>query len=110
MSTPTRASEELLAAPLPDLIRELGLAVATANKELLAMPAADIGPLLYTINNAEIELKVAISIGKDTTTGVSAGGNLYGFALNASYSRTYSFKEEASSTIKLTLAAKPRES
>lgn len=99
------ASEELLAAPLPEMIQGLGVAVAEANMELAKVEDAN---LVYTINQAEIELKVALSISKETETGVDAGLKLSAFNVNASYSRTYSFKEEASSLIKLTLAAVPK--
>jgi hypothetical protein len=99
----TRASEELLAAPLPDLIQNLGTAVATANKELRS--AAD--DMRFTIPSAEIELKVAISVDTKKTLEGKAGLALSVFTVNASYSKTYGFKEEASSVIKLTLAAVP---
>jgi len=104
MST-THASEELLAAPLPDLIEGLGVAVAEANMALSKAQNAD---LVYTINEAEIEVKVAISINKETQAGAEAGLKLSAFSVNASYSKTYGYKEEASSLIKLTLAAKPK--
>jgi hypothetical protein len=97
------ASEELLAAPLPDLIKNLGLAVAKANKEL--RNADD--EIRYTIPSAEIELKVAISIDSSTAGKAEVGGKISVFTVNASYSKTYGFKEEASSVIKLTLAAVP---
>lgn len=98
----TRASEELLAAPLPDLIKGLGLAVADANK---ALQTAD---MVYTIDEAEIELKIALSI--DTSSKMDAGASfgLQAFCVNASYSRTYGYKEEASSSIKMKLKAVPR--
>lgn len=105
MATSTRPSEELLAAPLPDLIRDLGLAVAEANEKLRAKS----GDLAYTISSAEIEVKIVISVSKSTEAGAGAGGNLYGFALNASYKSTYGFKEEASSSIKIVLQAMPKE-
>jgi len=104
--TTTSASEELLAAPLPELLRDLGLAVAAANKELAAVRD---NQLTFTIPNAEIEINVAISISKESKGEISAGGNISVFSVNASYARTYGYKEEASSKIKITLAAKPRE-
>ena len=104
--TTTSASEELLAAPLPELLRDLGLAVAAANKELAAVRD---NQLTFTIPNAEIEINVAISINKESKGEISAGGNISVFSVNASYARTYGYKEEASSKIKVTLAAKPRE-
>ena len=100
----TKASEELLAAPLPDLIRDLGLAVATANQ---ALSQSGSNALIYTIPNAEIEVNIAISINKETTAGAKAGANISAFSVNASYARTYGYKEEASSRLKITLAAKP---
>lgn len=99
-----RASEELIAAPLPDLIRDLGLAVAEANRELTKIDDMD---LVYTVDHAAIELSVAISIDSTSKLDVAGGAKLSVFNVNASYARTYGFKEEASSKIKLTLAAKP---
>lgn len=103
--TNTSATEQLLAAPLPKLIQDLGMAVATANA---ALPKGAGDDLVYTIDSAEIELKVALSISKDTEVGASGGLALSAFNVNASYSSTYGFKEEASSVIKLTLSCKPR--
>lgn len=101
----TSASEELLAAPLPELIRDLGLAVAGANEKLQATPNTD---LVYTIERAEIELRIAISVSRESKGEIKGGGQISVFNVNASYSRTYGFKEEASSVIKLSLACKPR--
>ena len=97
------ASEELLAAPLPELIKNLGIAVATANKELRS--ASD--DMRYTIPSAEIELKVAINMETTTEGKIEGGAKISVFSVNASYSKTYGFKEEASSVIKLTLSAVP---
>jgi len=101
----TSASEELLAAPLPELIHELGLAVAGANEKLQATPNSD---LVYTIDRAEIELRIAISVSRESKGEIKGGGQISVFNVNASYSRTYGFKEEASSVIKLSFACKPR--
>lgn len=105
MAKDIRPSDELLAAPLPDLIRDLGLAVAKANEELVKIGQGD---WVYTIPEGEIELKVAISVNKERTGKAEVGGGLYGFNMNASYSSTYGFKEEAASRIRLTLRACPR--
>ena len=102
MATPTRASEELLAAPLPALIRDLGLAVADANKAL-SEGQTDI---VYQIPSAEIEVNVAISISKTTNTEVGASLGIHAFSLNASYKSTFGFKEEASSRIKILIQAR----
>jgi|GEM_PF-1866637 len=108
MAIPTRASEELLAAPLPELIRDLGLAVAAANRELgKATTEAGAVPMVYTIPQAEIEIAVAISISKEIASEIKGGVNLNAFSLNASYKSTFGFKEEASSRIKLTIQARP---
>ena len=98
----TRASEELLSAPLPQLVEGLGMAVAKANA---ALRASD---MVFTIDEAEVELKVAISI--DSKQTIEAGGTLglQAFSVNASYSKTYGFKEEASSLIRLKMKAVPK--
>jgi len=105
--TTTHPTEELLAAPLPELIRDLGLAVAGANK---AMSEIKDPPMMFTVDKAEIEISVAISIEKSSKGEIKAGGNISAFSVNASYAKTYGFKEEASSRIKITLAAVPRKS
>lgn len=102
---PNEATEQLLAAPLPTLIGTLGLAVAEANEKMAALPSTH--ALVYTIDSAEIEIKVAVSLTKETEIKVGGGATLTAFSVNASYSRTYGFKEEASSVIKIHLAAKP---
>lgn len=96
-----KASEELLAAPLPEMIKDLGLAVAAANKAL----TEDGSDIRYTIPEADVELKVAISIDstKEVTAGIEVG--LSAVSVNASYSSTFGFKEEASSKITLKIRA-----
>ena len=98
------ASEALLAAPLPEYIRDLGLGIAAANAEL-AKNGQGAGEM--TINNAKIELRVAVSIDKESTFEGGIGGNISVFSVNASYARTYGFNEEASSTITVDMAVKP---
>lgn len=97
-------SEQLIAAPLPELIKNLGLAVASANAEL----AKQNSDVVFTIPRAEVEVRMALSMKKETSAGVSAGGNLIGFAVNASYINTFGYSAEGSSTVKIELAAKPR--
>lgn len=101
----TKASEELLAAPLPDLIRNLGLAVADANAEL----GKGTSGVVYAIPEAQIEIKVALSISSTIDKSVSGGFELYAFSVNASYKNSYTYSEEASSRIQLTLRATPPE-
>ena len=99
------ASEALVAMPLPDMLAGMGLAVARANAEMAKNP----GPngTVMTVQSATIDLNIAISV--DTTTTTSAGGSLAlkAFSVNASYARTFGFKEEASSRIQMTLAITP---
>ena len=113
MALPAKASEELLAAPLPEFIRELGLAVAEANQALAsvapATPPAPQADVVFTINQAEIEVAVAITIQKQQEAGGEVKLGFGAFSMNASYKSTFGYKEEASSRIKIVLAAKPRE-
>jgi hypothetical protein len=99
----TRATEEILAAPLPDLIRDLGLAVAAADT---ALRDNDHGGSL-TIPEAEIEVAVSISVSKSTDTSIGGGLSLYAFQVNAAYKNTFGYSEQASSRIKFKLVAVP---
>ena len=106
MAEHLKASEALVAMPLPDMIKGLGLAVAEANKELSAQDAG--GGNVMTIHSAVIEINVAISV--SSAEEVKAGGSLgfHAFSVNASYARSFNFKEEASSKIRLELSVKPK--
>lgn len=109
MANDLRATEALKAAPIPELITNLGLAVASANKALLDSGAEEPPTkTVFAINQAEIEIKVAISMSSRREVGASIGASLYAFSVNAAYSKTYSYNESASSSIKLTLSAIPR--
>lgn len=105
MPSGTRPTEELIAAPLPELIRDLGLAIATANKALAEAQA----PTVFSIASGEIEVNVAISVQKTTDASVGGSLNLHAFSVNASYKSTYGFKEEASSRIKIVVQARPQQ-
>lgn len=104
MNKKTRPSEELVAAPLPELIRDLGHAIAEAND---ALHRAD-SDVVFTIPEAEVEVSVAISVTKSDEIEASGGLNLHAFSVNASYKNTYSFSEQASSRILVRLQAVPR--
>lgn len=109
MAGDLRPTEALLAAEIPDLIEHLGLAVAKANKALLEADSEETrSKTVFAINQAEIELKVAISMSRKTEAGGGLGFALYGFSVNAAYSKTYGYEETASSSIKLTMSAIPR--
>lgn len=98
--------DHLVAANLPDMIKNLGLAVAKANHEM-AKPADPNAKTVYAIEKAEIELAVTFSFSRDQQIGGQIGGSVFAFAVNASYKATFGFREEASSKIKLVLSAKP---
>jgi hypothetical protein len=101
-----KASEALVAMPLPDMIKGLGLAVAAANKELSSQDAGE-GHVL-TVHSAVVELNIAISVSnaEEFKAGGTLGFNV--FSVNASYARSFNFKEEASSKIRLELSVKPK--
>lgn len=101
-------TEELVALPLADLVERLGLAVAKANKALMGPEGTPVSGIVYSIDEAEVDLKVALSVQRESSGSISAGGGIAAFAFNASYASTYGFKEEGSSRIKLHLRASPR--
>jgi hypothetical protein len=103
---PSEATEALAPQSLPEMIKNLGLGVAAANKELRAADPEQ--PFMMTINRASIDLKVAVSVERATEEQVKAGLALKVFSINASYARTYNFKEEAASQITVELAVTPR--
>jgi len=102
------ASEALVAMPLPAMLGSLGRAVASANMELSKVP----GPngAVMTVTEATVDLNIAISVDTQSTTKVEGGLALKAFSVNASYSRSYGFKEEASSKISIKFAVRPPES
>ena len=99
------ANEALVAMPLPKMLEGLGKAVAMANMELSKVPGPD--DTRMRVTDATIELNVAIAV--DSSTKIDLGGELklQAFSVNASYSRTFNFKEEASSKITMTLKIGP---
>lgn len=90
--------DELLAMELPTLLQKIGKAVSEANK--------DAGE--FYIPEAEIELRIALHIQKETQAGVEAGGTIWGIGINASYQSKYGYSAEGSSTIKLKFKAGPK--
>lgn len=99
------ANEALMAMPLPAMLAELGKAVASANTELAKVPGPD--QTRMRVTEATIELNIAIAV--DSSKKIEAGGELklQAFSVNASYARTFSFKEEASSKITMKLVIAP---
>lgn len=104
----TAASEALVAMPLPAMLASLGMAVAKANHEMAKNP----GPnnTVMTVQQATVELNIAISVEASSQVGADLKLDLKAFSVNASYARTFAFKEEASSRISMTLAVRPAES
>jgi len=102
------ASEALVAMPLPAMLGSLGRAVASANMELSKVP----GPngAVMTVTEATVDLNIAISVDTQSTTKVDGGLALKAFSVNASYARSYGFKEEASSKISIKFSVRPPES
>jgi hypothetical protein len=98
----TSASEALVAMPLPEMLKGLGLAVVEANKAMSEIKGPN--ATVMTINEATIDLNVAISVAKTEQVGASGGLALQAFNVNASYARTFNFKEEASSRISIKMA------
>lgn len=102
------ASESLMVMPLPEWIQNLGLALAKANEEMIKKaPAGQAHELI--MDEASIDLNVAISVTNETEFKAGGGGGIGAFSVNASYARTYGFKEEAASKIHIKLKSRPRQ-
>lgn len=101
----TTANEALVAMPLPAMLSGLGLAVAQANEALAKVP----GPngTVMTIDAATIDLNIAISVESSEKVGADVKLGLKAFSVNASYARSFGFKEEASSRISMSLKVVP---
>lgn len=104
---PKDPSEALVAMPLPSMLGSLGRAVAEANQALAQVP----GPngAIMTVTEATVDLNIAISVDTKTSTDLKGGLALKAFSVNASYSKTFGFKEEASSKISIKFAVRPPE-
>lgn len=99
------ASEALVAMPLPEMLQGLGLAVAAANKKLAEVPGPN-GAVMM-VQEATIDLNIAISVDARQEVNAGLGIALKAFSVNASYARTFGFKEEASSRISMKLVVAP---
>lgn len=108
MSDIATASEALVAMPLPKMLELLGLAVAHANAEMAKTP----GPnnVVMTVQEASIDLNIAISVDESKSTAAGGTIGLKAFSVNASYARSFGFKEEASSRISMKLVILPPQS
>jgi hypothetical protein len=100
-------SEALVAMPLPAMLGSLGRAVAEAN-QALAQVAGPNGAIM-TVTEATVDLNIAISVDTKTSTDLKGGLALKAFSVNASYAKTFGFKEEASSKISIKFAVRPPE-
>ena len=112
--------EQLIPTDLPTFVANLGIAIIDAGAHIasrvptpLNAPSTPPGtppPLaqvLYQMPEAEIEVKVSLSRDTTSTTSANFSGGIQAISVGASYSRTFSFKEEGSSTIRIKLVAVP---
>lgn len=97
----TKVTDELVGASIPSLVLGLGMAIAEANAALQKSGSK----VVYTIPEADIEMAVAISITSKKEASVNAGGSIYAFNVNASYSNVFGYTAEASSKIRIKLKA-----
>jgi hypothetical protein len=137
MSEVPRVTNQLLSAPLPQIIERLGVAVAEAQTALdrnsiaiaqaMATTEIELGgektnlialgftPTFYSFTEATVEAKLSFSMQETTETGVSVGASLgvsYGFVMvaasvNVSYARKFSVGAEGMSSIAARLVSLP---
>ncbi len=130
-------TRELLNAPLPELVKSLGIGIAQAQRALdrvsmdlarelvdtkielggteYSLLALGFTPTFYQYTDTVLEAKVAFSMTKSREIGVSAtvsGGVNVGFAavsasVTASYSQKYQYSAEGSSLIRTKLVSVP---
>lgn len=132
--------QELLNAPFPEMVQKLAVSISEAQTKLdmnstavaevmsqaeITLPsikdpkktskypllAMGFLPTFYQMQEAEIEVKMAITIAKsrDKTVGASAkaGWGPFSASVNASYSSKYNFKQEGASTLRVKMAPAP---
>ena len=129
MSQTVSVTQQLVSAPLPQIIERLGIAVADAQRALdensvrtaaeMATAAVEIGdesynllalgftPTFYAFTEATVEAKLSFSISETTEFGVSAGASvgvnvgvvMVAATVNVSYARKFSVSAEGSSSI-----------
>ncbi len=129
--------QELLNTPFPEMVSKLAIAVAESQtkldmnstevasymgKQTISLPdltkpentkdyslvAMGFLPTFYAVQEAEIEVKMAITMAKTTEKGGSAsakaGWGPFAASVNASYSSRYAYSQEGSSTLRVKLA------
>src|SRR3954454_4479388 len=131
---PTSVTTALQEAPLPELVKKLGVAISQAqfamdqNSVAIARLLADseqgidlgqgarsllelgFAPTFFQITEAVIEARVAFSSSESTEFGVGASIGVAFFvaaSVNAHYSSRYSFDASGSSSIRATFVAVP---
>jgi len=133
MSVPSRVTNELVTAPLPSIVQQLGVAVAEAQNALdtnsvamaaeMAATIVPVGdaefnlislgftPAFYAFTEATVEAKMSFSMRQETEVGVSgtAGVDVKVFAasVTASYSRKFSVEVQGSSSLAARLVSVP---
>lgn len=129
---------ELLNTPFPEMVEKLAIAVAEAQTKLdmnstavasymadqkialpdlsdpggapkeFPLPAMGFLPTFYAVQEAEIEVKMAITMAKTTekkgSMSAKAGWGPFSASVNASYSSRYAFSQEGSSRLRVKLA------
>lgn len=137
MSQTVSVTQQLVSAPLPQIIERLGIAVADAQRALdensvrtaaeMATAAVEIGeesynllalgftPTFYAFTEATVEAKLSFSISETTEFGVSAGASvgvnvgvvMVAATVNVSYARKFSVSAEGTSSIAARLVSLP---
>ncbi|OYZ14023.1 MAG: hypothetical protein B7Y35_09470 [Sphingomonadales bacterium 28-64-96] len=137
MSEVPKVTNQLLSAPLPQIIERLGIAIAEAQTALdrnsiavaqaMAETEIELGgettnlialgftPTFYSFTEATVEAKLSFSMQETTELGVSVGASVSGGAgfvmvaasVNVSYARKFSVGAEGMSSIAARLVSLP---
>ena len=137
MTETVSVTQQLISAPLPQIIERLGVAVADAQRALdensiktaaaMATSEVEIGeesynlltlgftPTFYAFTEATVEAKLSFSVSETTEFGVSAGATLgvnagmvmVAATVNVSYARKFSVGAEGTSSIAARLVSLP---
>jgi len=137
MSETVSVTQQLVSAPLPQIIERLGISIADAQRALdensvktaaaMATSEVEIGgesynllalgfaPTFYAFTEATVEAKLSFSISETTEFGVSAGASvgvnvgvvMVAATVNVSYARKFSVGAEGTSSIAARLVSLP---
>ncbi len=128
MPEPTKSGEleELITAPLEELVAALARSVAQAQDEMdletlerlkkiydddegafAQLRQMGYQPTWYRIPEATAEVSLTVSIGEKTDKDVGVGIKLHGATMNATYSNSYNFNSEAASKLTFRIVPVP---